>query len=251
MTIVKEIDMADMGRLRQASQKISQHLQKRLSSYLSTLSPLFAPRKVLGEFMQSAFTDKVPGADSRFVELEEAFKTICREGFELNAKLTTPVPNIKNNLEIEHWKYQYNVGGDAGSKVVISSPVRWVLGYAGGYSLSDLLEQRVEGEAPSSDDVKSLVLRSLTVAKLIDMSPAVADLLRDLRFPMEVVSSPDVGNVPGVAIAAQLPTFRPQDSLIETVIQLSGMPVFEELIDLDSVAGLDDPFKDEILKLIG
>lgn len=250
MTTVKEISMEDMGRLRQASQKISQHLQKRLSGYLSTLSPLFAPRKVLGEFMQSAYTDKVPGADDRFVELEEAFKSICREGFDISAKLSAPVPNIKNNLEIENWKYLYNVGGDSGRAVTISSPVRWVLGYAGGYSFDDLLEQRAGGETPSDEDAKSLIIRSLTIAKLIEMSPAVNALLHDLRFPMEVVVSEDIGKVPSVAIAAQLPTFRPQDTLIDTVIQLSGLPVFEELVDLDAVAQLQDPFKDEILKLI-
>ncbi len=251
MTTVKEIEMGNMGRLREASQQISQHLQKRLSGYLSTLSPLFAPRKVLGEFMQSAFTDKVPGADNRFVELEESFKTICRDGFDLSAKLTTPVPNIKNQLEIENWQYRYQVGGEGGRTATITSPVRWVLSYGGGYTLSDLMEQRAQGQEPSGDEVKSLVLRSLTMAKLVEISPAVSELMRDLRFPVAVEASVDAGNVPGVVIAAQLPTFRPQDELIETVIQLSGMPVFEELVDLEGIAGLNDPFKDEVLALVG
>ena len=43
MTPVKEIDMQSMGRIRQASQKISAFLNKRLNGYVQTLTPLFAP----------------------------------------------------------------------------------------------------------------------------------------------------------------------------------------------------------------
>ena len=51
MSVVKEIDMQQMGQLRNQSQKASQFLDKRLNGYLQTLTPMFAPRKVLGEFM--------------------------------------------------------------------------------------------------------------------------------------------------------------------------------------------------------
>ena len=66
MTPVKEIDLQQLGHLRNISQKITQHLQRKLNDYLITVTPLLAPRKVLGQYMQSAFNDKVPGDDKNF-----------------------------------------------------------------------------------------------------------------------------------------------------------------------------------------
>ena len=50
MDNVKDIDLEQMGHLRNVSQKIAQFLNSRLSAYLATITPLFAPRKILGEF---------------------------------------------------------------------------------------------------------------------------------------------------------------------------------------------------------
>ena len=251
MTPVKEIDMESMGQLRQASQKITQFLQQRLNGYFATLTPLFAPRKVLGEFMESAFQDKVPGADGNFIELQEAFKEIAGETFEIPAKLNAPIPNIRNQLEVYPWEYRYRIGDDAADWVTITSPVRWVLAYAGGYSLSDLLEQQANGEPADADDLRRLIVHGLTMSKLIEMSPAVRQLLEDLRFPLTVETSEASGKLPYVVINSEVPAFRPQDDLIRTVTQLSGKPVFEELIDTAEIDAMTDPFKGKLAEFIG
>lgn len=251
MTPVKEIDMQSMGRIRQASQKISAFLHQRLNGYVQTLTPLFAPRKVLGEYMESAFKDKVPGADGNFIEIEEAYKSIARDTFEIPAKLITPIANIKNQIETYPWEYHYSIADDAKRPVIITSPVRWVLSYGGAYNLSDLLDQQSEGEMPEPDDLKQLMIRSLTLRKLMDLSPSIQQMLEDLRFPVRVETCDATGAMPIVVVSADLPTFRPQDDLIETVIQLSGKAVFEELIDLDAIGSLADPFKAKIQTLIG
>ncbi|MFQ5773114.1 MAG: hypothetical protein ACE5GS_01210 [Kiloniellaceae bacterium] len=243
--------MQTMGQIRQASQKISTFLHKRLSGYLQTLTPLFAPRKVLGEFMESAFKEKVPGADNNFIDLEEAFKTIARETFDIPAKLGTPIPNIRNQLETYPWEYRYQIGDDANRSVIITSPVRWVLAYAGGFTLTDLLERQALGESLPAEDLKQFIIHSWTLRRLVDMSPPVQQLLADLRFPLVVESSEVTGELPIMVVNSDLPTFRPQDELIETVVQLSGKPVFEELIDLDAIEAVQDPFKARILELMG
>ena len=48
-----------------------------------------------------------------------------------------------------------------------------------------------------------------------------------------------------------VPAFRPQDELIRTVTQLSGKQVFEELIDVDGLPGIVDPFTASLLELKG
>jgi len=251
MTPVKEIDMQEMGRARQASQKISGFLRKRLNDYLQTLTPLFAPRKILGEFMESAFKERVHGADANFIALEEAFKTLARETFDIPAKLNTPIPNIRNQLEIYPWEYRYLIGSDAGRPVVITSPVRWNLGYSCGTSLSDLMRHQTGEEKLEAAEIRDFTIRALTLHKLVETSPAIKAMLRDLRFPVSAETASATGDLPLIVVGSDLATFRPQDELIETVTQLSGKPVFEELIDLDAIESLPDPFKVKVLELLG
>ena len=246
MDKVKEIDLTQIGQLRNVSQKTVRFLNGRLSGYLNTITPLFSTRKILGEFMESAYRDKVPGADKNFAEIEARYKAIAKETFGMPSKLDSPIANIKNQLEVYPWTYLYQLDGDSSQTVHISSPVKWVLTYAGSYTLSDLLEQRVQGEKYNIDDLKPLMLKSLTMWKLIDLSSEIVQLLNDLRFTVSIENVTVSGDLPYIVLTSDVPAFRPQDDLIRTVTQLSGKQVFEELIDVDAVSTMPDPFKDKL-----
>ena len=241
MNEVKNIDLQDMTSLREVSQRISQYLNKVLSGHLKTLSPLFSPRKVLGEFMESAFKEKVPGADKIFARFEENYRNLCRDTFDIPSKLSTPIPNIKNQLESYPWSYMYKLEG--GTVLNVSSPVRWVLSYSGGYNLSRLLENHLQGEKPRYDDLRDLLLKTLTMWLLIDASPGLRELMKDLRFMVSIETSQVSGGLPFVVISSPVPAFRPQDDLIRTVVQLSGRPVFEELVDIAGIEDMSDPLR--------
>jgi hypothetical protein len=243
MSLVKEIELGQLAPLRNVSQKISQFLHKRLTTYLTTLTPLFQPRRILGEFMQSAFEGKVPGAEKNFAELQERYRQFCGKPFDLPMKLTTPLPTIKNQLEIYPWEYAYQVGQEASQTITITTPVKWALSYTSGYSLSRLRAARFGREAQRPDEIKQFVINVLTMNMLIDTSLGLRQLMEDLRFPLDKEASPDLGALPFVVVRAALPSFRPQDDIIQTVAQLSGKPLFEELIDIEAIATLDDPFQ--------
>jgi hypothetical protein len=247
----KEANLEELGRLRTASQKTSAILRAKLQRYVSTLTPLFAPRKVLGEFMQSAFTDQVPGASSHVAELSDQFAAILKESFRISAKLGTPVPNIANQLEIHPWMYRHRLTGDPKRPVTIISPVRWFLAYAGGYTLSDLIESQAQGARVDPEDVKGLVLRSLTLKKLIELSPGLGEILGDLRFDLSVEFSEFAGKTPFIVASSHLSAYRPQDEVIETVVRLSGQPRFEEVIDLTGLDALTDPLTTKIREAVG
>ncbi len=246
---VKEIDLAQMGQFRDVSQHIVQFLNARLSGYLSTITPLFSPRKILGEFMDSAYKERVPGADANFAEIEQRYKKIVRETFDMPSKLGTPLANIKNQLEVYPWEYLYQLDDDNNQTVRISSPVKWVIAYAGAYTLPDLLEQRVRGEKPDAEDIKQLVVNSLTLWCLIEQSPDIVQLLGDLRFTVSIETALASGELPYVVLTSSAPAFRPQDELIRTVTQLSGKPVFGELIDVDAIGDIPDLFSEKLQEL--
>lgn len=248
MTPVKEIELQQLGHLRNISQKITQHLQRKLNDYLTTVTPLLAPRKVLGQYMQSAFSDKVPGDDKNFATLEELYKQVSRDTFNLTSKLGTPLPSIANKPVVYPWEYLYTIP-DVQNQISMSSPVRWVLNYSSAYDLSRLLEDRVKGEQARTEEIKEFLIHSLTMWMLMDKSPGLQDLFRDLRFNVSFEKSGESGELPYVVLTADVPSFRPQDEVIKTVVQMSGVPVFEELIDVDALADVSDAFKSELLDL--
>jgi hypothetical protein len=59
---------------------------------------------------------------------------------------------------------------------------------------------------------------------------------------VSIEKTPLSGALPHVVLTADVPAFRPQDDLIRTVIKLSGKQVFEELIDVDAIGDMVDPF---------
>jgi hypothetical protein len=240
MTKVKDIQLDQLTGMRDASQKISQSLHQLLSAHLKTLTPLFAPRKVLGEFMESAFKDKVPGADKQFAKLEERYKALCQSPFGIPPKLITPIPNIKNQLILYPWCYPYTIGETVLS---VRSPVRWVLAYGASYDLPKLLADHLAGEKPRPEDIKTLLLTTLTMSALVDMSPGLKELIAGLNFEIGIEHSSIAGELPFIVISAPLSAFRPQDDMMKIVSQLSGTPVFEELVDVEEIPGLEHPFK--------
>jgi len=248
MTKVKEIQLDQLTGMRETSQKVSQALHGILSAHLKTLTPLFAPRKVLGEFMESAFKDKVPGADKVFAKFEAQYKELCQSPFDIPPKLSTPIPNIKNQLSLQPWCYPYTIGD---LELSVRSPVRWVLGYSATYDLNRLLQSHMSKEAPRYEDVKTLLLTTLTMAHLLDMSPGLKGLVEGLNFSLSIEQATIAGTLPFAVIAAPITSFRPQDEMMKIVAQLSGAPVFEEIVDVEEIATLEHPFKTRLQTLIG
>ena len=107
--------------------------------------------------------------------------------------------------------------------------------------MSDLLEQRVQGEKPESGDLKQLMLNSLTMWRLVKQSPEVARLLEDLRFSVSIETDSASGELPYVVLTSDVPAFRPQDDLISDLIGavlVNGAhtnAVFRGRIEIDTV----------------
>ena len=174
MTPIKEIQLEQMTQLRKRSKAVSVILNKELQAYLKTITPLFSPRKVLGEYMQSASRDKVVGAEKNYSIILENYKAVLRDAFGFNAKLSSPVPAIQNELVAEPWVYSDDLEGTVLS---FSSPVRWVLSYDCSYDLPRLIAEKLKGEQPHYDSITPFVLNALVIWLLLENSPGLVRLL--------------------------------------------------------------------------
>ncbi len=239
----EKIEFQQLASLRAASQRLSQFLRDSLAEYLQTLAPLLTAEKVLGAHLEGVPAGRVSGADESYALIGQQFSKLCREFFSLSANMPSPVPKISPKLKLYPWEYTHDLGG---ARVAVTSPVAWVVAYDHTFDLSSLLRCAAAREKPEPDDVKTLVLNTLTMQVAISRQRGIRRLLHDLRFEIEERTSPVAGSLPFVVLRSTLESFRPQDELIQTVIQLSGRPVFEELIDPTAIDRVADPL---LLKL--
>jgi hypothetical protein len=246
MTNIREIEMQELTSLRSTSQQVSQLLRDCLVEYLETLGGLLTPGKVLGEHMEGHTGGRIKGADETRALVEQQFSRLCREDFSLAAVLPSPVPRINPRLKVYPWEYPHEIGGQT---VTITSPVRWVIAYDLPYDLSHLLRSVAAGEKPQANQLKQLVINSLVMQIAMSRQRGLRRILGDLRFEVEEQTSSVAGAVPFVVAHAGLEAFRPQDELIETVTQLSGRRVFEEIIAPEALNRIPDPLADRIRQL--
>jgi hypothetical protein len=241
----KDLDSQQFKRLRQNTERITQLLERRLNSHLDTLKSLFIPRRLLGTYIKSSATDDVPGSDKAFAELQEKFRAICEKPFRLPKKLHTPLPPISTQLDAVPFKYSLKLG-DSQKRTTITAANRWVVSYRSECTYERLKAMVTGVENPQPDDMKQSLIDHLTLGIFLKRFPALSQLLRDLRYEVEIRNLDDLGGLPVVLLRVPLESFLPSDDFILEVTQLSGIPAFQEIVAEDAPEGLPDPLKDTL-----
>src|SRR5262245_19680536 len=101
--------------LRRLTRSVADLLTEQVTAHLSTLAPLFRPRRVLGEHIRGAEKEPMKGADLAFREAQALFDTVARaQPYTLARDLKSPVDVSSVSLEIHPVEYEHeiHVGGD-------------------------------------------------------------------------------------------------------------------------------------------
>ena len=93
----KDLDRQEFLKLRQAAEKIYDALTKRLQGHLDVLKALFLPRKLLGTYIKSAFSEEVAGSEKVFAILRERYAAIAEDPFKLPGTSNLPYPPCRIN----------------------------------------------------------------------------------------------------------------------------------------------------------
>ena len=75
-------------------------------------------------------------------------------------------------------------------------------------------------------------------------------MLDALHFSLSSTRMPEFGELPITSIASSVPTLRPPDEVIIESTLMTGRDVFEEVVDVDGIRNLHDPFKERLVELI-
>ena len=239
-----------LAKLREQTEAIAGFLRDRLQSHLETLRPLFAPRRLLGKYIDRK--EDVSGSEKAAAQVREKFKEVCGAPFSQTPELDDDIlTRIDNSPELYPWEYAYEAKSEGEPRTLtITSPVRWVLTYGSGYTLSQVRQALTGRHERRSDDIRQFVVNALAMNLFFAKYPGMAQLFSDLRFQINVDKCPGLGALPFITLNACLPSFRPADNLILMATRFSGVSNFVELIDIDAVNTLQDPLRSRLEELL-
>jgi hypothetical protein len=236
--------------LRKLTRAVADLLRGQLKDYVSTITPLLRPRSVLGEHVHG-IRETAPGQEKAIQELQNAYKSLAgSKSFNLPKDLTTPLELLSASPEISSTGYSYEVKTDSETKVIkVTTPLKWVLNYSS-FAPQRLLGILTGQAAVVGDEVQQCVLHQLVMHVTMTRQPGLIQLMESLRFPVTSGRLPELGDLPVTFISSAISTVRPPDAVIVESTEISGMPVFEEIVNVDEIVQLSNPLKDRLIELI-
>ncbi len=236
--------------LRRLTRAISDLLRGQLKDYLSTLAPSLRPRSVLADYLQGSTKETLVGSDKAFQDLQSIYEAVAgAKPFNLPKELKPPLEIVSSTLEMTPMEYTHVAKTERESKsVVITSPLKWVLTYSG--FGPGRLKELLAGRSPAADDLDQFVLHYSVMHIVLSKQAGVSQILDGLRFPLSSGRVPEFGELPIIYISSPASTVRPPDEVIVESTEISGRDVFEEIVDVDAILSMRDPFKDRLVELV-
>lgn len=242
----KDLDNEQFIRLRKNTEKIAEILHKRLKGHLAVLKPLFNPVKLLGAYIKTTGMDDVPGSDKAFAKLQEQYAAICETPFGLTRKLPSPLTTMSSQIDAAPYKYSLYMDGAKEKATTITAPTRWILSYQSDCPYDRMRDMASGAATPQPEELKSALIKHLTLVLLLEKFRELTQLLQDLRYTVTVEKIQELGGLPVVLLKAPIESFLPSDDFIRNVTQLSGIPAFQEIIDFEAAQNMADPLQETL-----
>jgi hypothetical protein len=236
--------------LRKLTRAVGDLLRGQLKDYLSALAIQFRPKSVFGEFVEGP-KEYFKGAEANFKELQTTYEALCgAKPFGLPKEFKQPLVVASQIPEIGSFEYVHEAKAGGQSKtVIVTAPLRFTISYAGfgPKRLKELLATR--GAGGPSADLQDFVLHTLMLQVVVSRQTGLGKILDALRFPIAAGKIPGAGELPFVFATAAVPTHLPPDDVIIESTEISGTDTFEEIVNLEALTELKDPFKEKIIEL--
>jgi len=249
--MTEELSIGRLLFLRKVTRAVSDYLVSELKGHLSTISPLLRPRRLLGDYIESGSPEQVVDADKNFAVLNEIYSKAAGKPFDLPRPLRPPLKPVGLAIEVYPWEFRQEIRADGvGNTVTITSPVRYVISYASGLSLSRLRQGVAGKEEQKKEDIREFVIRCCLMNTMLNRNPGIINLFRALRWEVSTETSPDLGGLPLTTLTAPLQAMLPPDKLILESTEMSGMPLFEEVIDVNTISQISDPLAQRVTNIM-
>ncbi|MET0065444.1 MAG: hypothetical protein ABW076_03775 [Candidatus Thiodiazotropha sp.] len=248
--MTETFDIPRLIELRKLTRSISDNLQSQLKTYLATLAPLFSPMPLLGEHVRGGSKSMVKGAEKNFQELRSRFHEIARQApFSLDTELKSPLDVFAATPSLTPVEYAYTADqGGQETHLSVTSPLKWVLSYPETQP-KRLLELLRGNRSQVRDELSHALLQCLTLNLVLEKQAGLTALLKDLRFSISMTQMEGLGPLPVILVACPIATLLPPDDIIVQSTEISGIPSFEEIVNIEDIRNLSDPLRERIMEI--
>jgi hypothetical protein len=247
----KKLSFEQLAAARKSTQAVSDFLEKQLLGYLDVLRSLLLPERLLGKLAGSK--SDVPGADKALTELQENYRRLPGKPFDFPKEFEADwLVDVGLKLDLHRSEYIHEIAAESNKRsITITSPTRWILAYGPGYSVSQAVQSFArKQDRRGIDQLRQFVVNALVMQLVVSRSTGLISILAELRYDVRTQPHTGLNGLPVAIIESQIPTFLPPDPLIASATELSGIDAFIELVDVEAVRQMPDPFKQRISRLI-
>ncbi|MCB1867712.1 MAG: hypothetical protein KDI43_04070 [Gammaproteobacteria bacterium] len=241
-------DIPRLLELRKLTRSLSEQLESELKRHLATLAPLFSPLPIFGDHVRGGSKVPIRGAEKNFEELRNRFRKISTaKPFVLSGDIEAPVDLFSATPLLTPVKYPYQAKDDGKiTEVTVTSPLKWVLSYpdAGPSAVRALLEGN---RNQVKEELRHCLLQNLALELILEKQTGLLEILKGLRFAVDSTRIGALGDLPVIQVSCPISTLLPPDAIIIQNTEISGVPSFEEVIDVEDIRSMQDPFRQAIL----
>jgi hypothetical protein len=235
--------------LRKLTRAITDVVRVQMTEYLKTLTPLLRPKALLGEYVQGGLKEPSRKADKAFADLQALYeKAATTRPYNLPRDLSVPLSVPAVGLEITPLDYEHVIqsGGET-RRIKVRCPLTWVLTYTD--FPPTRLQELLDAKARSVEELQRFVLHYLVLHVVATSDPGLTRVFEALHFPLTTSKVKEFGELPITRIGIGISTSRPSDALVIETAELTGMDAFEEVVNVDDIARLPDPFKEKLMQI--
>lgn len=240
------VTLQELPELRRKTEAVSRFLRDQIAAHLETLRPLFAPERCFGKYAGGKIDPS--GVERAWVELQQSYKPFGKKPYDLPETLDQNwLPLVGNALELHAWEYVHPAQG---KPITMTCPIRWVVNYRTNYTLAQLKSFLAGKDTTRPENLRQFVVNALVLAAVLQRSPGLVQLFRDLRYDLKTELLPELKGLPLVTITSNLTSFRPADDLIVAATAFSGVQAFIELLDVEGLRQPSDPLQAKLEALL-
>jgi len=247
-----DFDISRLLQLRKLTRAVSTLVESDLRDYLKTLAPLFSPYGVFGNYIRGGQKGSVKGAEKAFKKLRGKFQAVARQQpFSLPGDLEPPLDIFSASPIITPVEYVHRADNGNGETVAvnITSPLRWVVSYPD-ITPSQISKLLGDNRNRSGDSLHHALLQTLALETILELKPGLTRVFEGLRYRIAPTALDLLSPLQVIHISCPLSTQLPPDSVIIQNTEISGIASFEEVIDMEQIEHMDDPFKQKIMAIV-
>src|SRR5215475_6877995 len=109
-----DLEPAKLVSLHGLTKQVALACKRQLDSHVEAMAPLFRPRRILGDHIESSGREVVASADKNLADLRELYARVALRPFDLRPEIRLPIQSVATQFQFDEWEYTHDTSTDKG-----------------------------------------------------------------------------------------------------------------------------------------